>query len=100
MRLKLKNEEMLALLSALKTPEQFTYLTKYEMKITLKVLRIFMEKRVKQMVGQKLQLSFELTEPECLALDYVLKQAGSNDPYVNAVITELRTKVNQLCLNI
>jgi len=100
MRLKLQADEMTVLAAILREAEHFHFTTDYENRLTMKILKKFLQKRVKQMVDGNPTLSFKLTETECLALDYVLKQANSEDPFSNAVLSDLRLKINRLCLSI
>jgi hypothetical protein len=99
MRLKLKKQEMISLATVLKD-YNFEFLTHYESRVTTKIIKAFLLKRAAQLLAMKDVLSFQITEAECLALDYALKQANSNDAYELAVICSLRTKINQLCLSI
>lgn len=100
MKIKLSTSDLQMLIRILKSFDINTLLTFYEKRVTQAIIRSFIHARLKQLLDLKPKYSFTLSSEQILAIDQVLRHTYTDVPLEMAVLAQLKTLFNRLCLNI
>lgn len=100
MKLKLKKDELNALINTLRNCEEVSFNTKLEQKICGALIKEFVVKIAKKSIELTPKVSVSIDDQTAHALNFVMPQLVSEDAYSLTVTREIHAKINQACLSL
>ena len=95
MKLKLKNDETIALIDELQNIPPGIFKTQMEHDLAKIILKAFITKLMKKHIDQKEKISISLDDQTKIVLTRVLELINPTDPYNHAVICSVHLQIHQ-----